>query len=152
MDNPKRVVALKLTILARQLGRRFDQSVENQGLSRAKFGVIAVVSRHPGATQRLIAEILEVTEVTAGRLIERLCQDGYLERRANEGDRRAHCVYLTPAATPVLERLGEIASEQENEAFEGISEDELEMLAGLLERMSANISEAREAERNAACG
>ena len=68
-------------MVARQLGRGFDQAIETTGMSRAKFGVIAIAARHPGATQRMIAELLEVTEVTAGRLIERLCADGYLERR-----------------------------------------------------------------------
>lgn len=134
---------MKLSIVSRHVMRLFDQNVERIGLSRAKFGVIAVVARHPGATQRLIAELLEVTEVTAGRLIDRLCQDGYLERRADPGDRRARCVHLTDAAIPILDQLKDIANEVEEETFTGIDDGELAELERLLEKISDNAARAR---------
>src|ERR1700719_4159299 len=99
----KRSVALKLTVIARQLRVTFDQSVEQSGLTRAKWTLIAAVARNPGATQRMIAEALEVREITAGRLVDRLCDEGYLRREANPSDRRAYCLYLTAAAQPLLD-------------------------------------------------
>jgi len=41
--NRKRAVALKLSVIARQLWQRFDQSVERDGLTRAKWTLIATV-------------------------------------------------------------------------------------------------------------
>src|SRR6266436_1877115 len=105
----KRSIALKLTVVARQLRVTFDQAVEQSGLTRAKWTLIAAVARNPGATQRVIAEALEVREITAGRLIDRLCAEGYLTRREHPTDRRAYCVYLAPAAQPVLDTLGKLA-------------------------------------------
>lgn len=119
---------------------RFDRRVERIGVTRAQWTLIAAVSRHPGATQRTIAAILEVTEVTAGRLIDRLCADGYLERRENPADRRAYCVYLTPAAQPMLERLGDIAAIHEAEMFAGFSQADLERLDELLSAISRNLA------------
>ena len=89
-------------MVARQLRRTFDQSAERSGLTRAQWHLIAAVARNPGATQRIIAEALEVREITAGRLVDRLCDDGYLRREANPNDRRAYCVYLTSAAQPAV--------------------------------------------------
>jgi MarR family transcriptional regulator for hemolysin len=143
VENRKRAVALRLTVVARQLWQRFDRRVERIGVSRAKWRLIAAVGRRPGTTQRLIAELLEISEVTAGRLIDRLCADGYRERRENPHDRRANCVYLTASAQPVLEQLGELARVEEDEAFAGLSDDDLARLESLLEAIARNIAGVR---------
>ncbi len=142
-ENRKRELALKIAVIARQLSLRFDQSVEGLSVTRAQWRVIAAVSRHPGATQRTLATILKVTEVTAGRLIDRLCMDGYLERREDPGDRRAHCIFVTSTARPVLDMLGEIARQHEEETFAGLSETEIDLLEGMLERISHNLAGAQ---------
>jgi MarR family transcriptional regulator for hemolysin len=127
-------------VISRQLWQQFDRSVQNAGVSRAKWSLIAAVARRPGATQRAIAEMLEVTEVTAGRMVDRLCEDGLLERRENLQDRRGYCVYLTPAAKPLLDRLSEAAAIYETVAFAGLSHDDLARLESLLDTIARNIA------------
>jgi len=141
--NRKRAIAIKLTVLARQLRLRFDQSVERSGLTRAKWTLIAAVARLPGATQCVIAEALEVREITAGRLIDRLCEEGYLQRRENPKDRRAYCVDLTSAAQPVLNKLEELAKIHEKEIFATLDADDLARLDELLDAIGRNLSDAR---------
>jgi MarR family transcriptional regulator for hemolysin len=151
--DPGRSVALKLSIVARQLRVSFDQSAETCGLTRAQWTVIAVVARNPGATQRTVAEALEVREITAGRLVDRLCEDGYLRRDENPSDRRAYCVHLTPAAEPLLAKLDDLARLHEARIFAGFESEALEKLDTLLERIAQNLSKLRsrsEAERAAA--
>jgi MarR family transcriptional regulator for hemolysin len=141
--NRKRATALKLMVVARHLRQSFDQSVERSGLTRAKWTLIATVAHKPGATQRMIAEALEVREVTAGRLIDRLCAEGYLKRREHPNDRRAYCVYLAPAAQPVLDTLGKLGKIHEAKIFAGFDADDLERLNALLDGISHNLSAAR---------
>lgn len=130
----------KLTVLSRQLWLNFDQGVERAGLTRAKWSLIAAVARAPGTTQRVIATMLQVTEVTAGRMIDRLCADGYLERREDPQDRRAYRVHLTPAARPVLDQMSQTATIHTNAAFAGLEEEDLTKLEDILEIMSKNIA------------
>jgi MarR family transcriptional regulator for hemolysin len=132
-----------LTVVARQLRVTFDQSVEQSGLTRAQWTLIAAVARHPGATQRMIAEALEVREITAGRLIDRLCDEGYLRREANPSDRRAYCVYLTPAAQPLLDKLDDLAKVHEAAIFAGFEPEDLEKLDALLDAVARNLSDFR---------
>jgi len=139
----KRSIALKLTVIARQLGQRFDHLVERDGLSRGKWSVIVAVARTPGVTQRTIASMLEISEVTAGQLIDRLCADGYLERREHPKDRRAYCIYLTAAARPFLDRLGEVARIHEDETFAGLNEADLAQLDTLLSLVARNLAARR---------
>jgi len=102
--------------------------------------MIGVVSRAQGASQRSIAETLEMSEASAGRLIDRLCADGLLERRDLEGDRRARAVFLTPATEPLLEKLGAIARASDQRMFKGFSEDELAQLGRFVDRIHDNVS------------
>ena len=139
----ERAITLRLTVIARQLRQRFDQTVEGDGLTRAKWRVIVSVARSAGTTQRAIAAKLEITEVTAGHLIDRLCADGYLERREHPTDRRAYCIHLTPAAQPLLARLEEVAKIHEDEAFVGFAEADLLRLLELLDLISRNLAASR---------
>jgi MarR family transcriptional regulator for hemolysin len=130
-------------VVARQLRVTFDQSAEASGLTRAQWTLIATVARHPGATQRTIAEALEVREITAGRLIDRLCDEGYLKRDENPADRRAYCVYLTPTAQPVLDTLDELAKIHEAAIFAGFTPEDVEKLDALLDAIAGNLSDFR---------
>jgi MarR family transcriptional regulator for hemolysin len=141
--NSKRSLALKLSVVARQLRVTFDQSAEASGLTRAQWQLIAVVARNPGATQRTIAEALEVREITAGRLVDRLCDEGYLRRDENPTDRRAYCVYLTPAAQPVLDKLDELGKVHEAAIFAGLEAEDLQRVDALLDAILRNLSEFR---------
>ncbi len=126
-------------MLNRRLRNDFDRYASEIDVTRSQWSVIAVVSRMPGTSQRSIAELLEMSEASAGRLIDRLCADGLLERRELPGDRRTRAVYLTEAAQPLLDRIGDIAKRSETRLFRGFANDELEMLLGYLERIHNNV-------------
>jgi len=136
----RRDLSRKLTVIARHLRNRFDQSVSNLGVTRSQWTLIAVVSSRPGLTQRTIAEVLEVSEAAAGRLVDRLCAEGLLERKPRCDDRRAYSVYLTEAAAPYLATLSTIARRLEDEAYCGLREDQLEMLEELLSLVYRNVA------------
>jgi DNA-binding MarR family transcriptional regulator len=142
-ENTKRSITLKLFVLARQMRLGFDHGVARAGMTRAKWTLIVAVARNPGETQRVIATALEMSEVVTGRLIDRLCADGYLERRENPSDRRGYRVYLTAAARPVLDRLGEIAQCQEEAIFRGLSDENIAHLNELLDHLARNVADAR---------
>ena len=141
-ESPRRAIGLRFTVLARLLRNNFDRQVAGLNVTRSQWSMIAVVARHPGATQRMIAEMLEMSEASAGRLIDRLCADGLLERRDRDDDRRARAVYLTDAAEPLLDKLAEIARDYEERMFSGFSPDELDRLQSYLDRLYANISKS----------
>lgn len=142
--NRKRDLSRKLTVVARHLRNRFDQSVTQLGVTRSQWTLIAVVASRPGMTQRTIAETLEISEAAAGRLIDRLCAEDLLERKARSDDRRAYSVYVTDAAAPYLETLGGIARRNEEETFSGLNEEQLEQLDALLAIVYNNVAAQRE--------
>lgn len=144
---PERTNGLRISYIARMLRTRFDQRARSMGLTRAQWQTIAVIRWNEGATQREVAEKLEVGSVTAGRLIDRLEQDGWIERRADPADRRANRLSISPKAQPMLERLTALGMDEEARALEGLSADERLLLAGLLDRIIVNLE-----ERATGCG
>lgn len=150
--NLRRNASMKLSIIARQLRAHFDQTVVRLGVTRSQWTVIAVAARHPGVTQRTIANALEMSEASAGRLIDRLCADGLVERRPKDDDRRAYAIFLTEAGEAITSRLAAIARANEEIAFAGFDEDDLKRLNELLDALSENISKPqREASEPKRC-
>ena len=142
-DERRRALAIKLTVLARQLWLTFDQRADKVGLTRAKWSVVVEVARNPGSTQRSIAAKLQVTDVTAGRLIDRLCAEGYLERHPDPEDRRAYRVFPTAPVQPLMEELSTLADEHSRLAFAGLDEADLAELERLLDRIARNVETGR---------
>lgn len=139
-ESPKRQVGLRMTVIARLQRNNFDRKVAALSVTRSQWAMIAIVARYPGSTQRTIAEYLEMSEASAGRLIDRLCADGLLERRDRRDDRRARAVYLTAQAEPLLARLGTIAAESEQRMFNGFSDQEIEQMLNFMDRIYENVS------------
>ena len=153
--NVRRDIALRMAMLSRVMRNDFDRRVAEHGITRSQWTVIAVVAGMPGASQRTIAEMLEVSEAAAGRSIDRLCSEGLLERRSRSDDRRAREIYLGPGGEDVLGKIGAIAAESEATAFAGLSDAELQALLRALDRVYANVggiarTSMRRAQREAA--
>ena len=132
-------MSLRITVLARLVRNNFDREVAGLHVTRSQWAMIAAVSRMPGATQRVIAEALDMSEASAGRLIDRLCADGLLERRDRDDDRRARAVYLTQAAEPLLAKLATTARDAETRMFSGFSQDEIDRLQDYMNRLYFNL-------------
>ncbi len=134
----RRSIGLRLTVIARQLRHLFDRHVGDLNITRSQWSMIVVVARRPGATQRTIAEALEMSEASAGRLIDRLCAEGLLKRRERDDDRRARAVYITEKAEPMLATLADLAQVHEERLFRGFSDEELDQLLNFLDRIYRN--------------
>jgi MarR family transcriptional regulator for hemolysin len=129
----------------------FDRQVGEFGITRSQWALVAAVARHPGSTQRVIADLLDMSEASAGRQIDRLVAEGLLERREREDDRRARAVYVTEKANPLLDALSALARRREAMLFQGMDGDDLEKLRTLLQMVYTNVS-GPEARANCAPG
>jgi len=79
------------------------------GITRAQWAVLAKVERAEGMKQTELAEQMEMQPITLTRLIDRLCDNGWIERRSDDSDRRVNRLYLRKAARPLLGKLSGVA-------------------------------------------
>ena len=126
--------------LSRLLRKRFDERARLIGVTRQQWRTLSVLKRHEGSNQGMLAELLEVEPITLGRMIDRLEEAGWVERRRDPGDRRVWRIHLTDAAQPILLQLKTIADALFVDAAEGISPDDQAKLHALLEQLRANLN------------
>ena len=93
------------------------------GITRAQWVVLVRLDRFEGLKQSELAEMLDLQPITLTRLLDRLCESGLIERRADPNDRRAKRLYLTAAARPMLERLGDLGEELMATALAGVERE-----------------------------
>jgi len=125
--------------VARLMRTVFDRRVRRLGLTRAQWLALTRLHRRPGASQSELAEMMEVEKATVGRLIDRLEAKGWVERRAQAGDRRVNRVYLTPEAERVHKRIWRIAETTVKDALAELSRREAAQLLKLLGRVKSRL-------------
>jgi len=126
--------------VSRLLRKRFDERARLIGVTRQQWRTLSVLKRHEGSNQGMLAELLEVEPITLGRMIDRLEEAGWVERRRDPGDRRVWRIHLTDAAQPILLQLKTIADSLFVDAAEGISAEDQAKLHALLEQLRANLN------------
>ena len=129
--------------IARLMGKRLEQRARPFGLSRAQWRALAHLQRSEGVNQSRLAELLELEPISVARLIDRMEQGGLVERRKDPADRRAHRLYLTARAGPLLQQGRVLGDAVRSEAFAGFAESERDTVTDLLVRIRSNLSEGR---------
>jgi MarR family transcriptional regulator, transcriptional regulator for hemolysin len=144
-----REFAFMLNDVARMLRTYADHEAAQFGITRAQWVVLVRLDRSEGLKQSELAEILDLQPISLTRLLDRLCEAGLIERRADPIDRRAKRLFLTPAARPLLEKLGALGEELMTTALAGVERDSVERMIGELGTVKENLRQAI-AQRTAA--
>jgi MarR family transcriptional regulator, transcriptional regulator for hemolysin len=119
-----------------------DKQAARYGITRAQWAVLAKVERTEGLKQTELAELMEMQPITLTRLIDKLCDNGWIERRSDDTDRRVNRLYLRKAARPLLGKLSGLRSELTAAALDGISPADAQRLLTQLETIKENVRSA----------
>ena len=138
----EREFAFSLNDVARALKTYADQEVRQFGMTRAQWAVLSRLEVNEGLKQSELAEMLDIQPITLTRLVDRMCDNGLIERRNDPDDRRAKRLYLTPAAHPLMERLTVLGRRVIGDVLEGIERREVEHMIAQLALMKENLRRA----------
>lgn len=133
------IVSLLLHDLARKLRHAFDAQSRSLGVTRQQWRALLFLSRRIGATQSEVAEALEVEPIAVGRMIDRLVDNGFVERRVDASDRRLRRLHLLPTAENIVDELTRIAAALETEALSGLAPAKRDELILLLRQMQSGV-------------
>jgi len=117
-----REIAISVIDVARMLKTYADQRARQFGISRAQWTVLMRLDRFEGLKQSELAEVLDLAPISLTRLLDRLAENGLIERRPDPNDRRANRLYLTPAARPLLKQLSELGEDMMATVLDKIDE------------------------------
>jgi MarR family transcriptional regulator for hemolysin len=137
-----REIAFTIMEVARMLKTYADQRARCFGISRAQWVVLIRLDRTEGLKQSELAEILELQPISLTRVLDRLAENGLIERRADPNDRRVNRLYLTAAAKPLIAKLADLGLEMMNTVLDGLDEKDGAQLLRDLGVMKDNLRAA----------
>lgn len=133
--------ALALAITDRiKLGMK--QAFDRSGESAA---AIVVLGYAPGLSVEILRQVLDLSHPGTVRLIDRLEEDGLVERR-KAADGRAVALHLTPKGGKLRQRLMDRRLDTLDSALEGLSADERLILGDLLAKVLTNLPDGEMAK------
>jgi MarR family transcriptional regulator for hemolysin len=132
---PRLPIGLQLTRTARLVHQGFERAMAAAGASASTWQVLLLVRSRQWDTQSSLASALGVTGATVTHHLNALDEQGLVRRSRDTGNRRTQQVELTAAGEALFERLREVARGYDEQLQARLGESEVELLAGLLERL-----------------
>ncbi len=127
--------------LPRALRRIVDIAIQDYGLNRSQWRLLAYVLRDEGMTQTELARLLELERASVGQAIDALETKQLVERAKAPGDRRVWRIHPTEQARLLVPTLRETINEIYEQVFAGFSGQEITLLHNMLERIMTNLEE-----------
>jgi DNA-binding MarR family transcriptional regulator len=127
--------------LAQSLRTLADQRARLNNMTRAQWAILVRLERQPGISQTELAALSDVEPITVCRLVDRLEEQGFVERKPDPNDRRINRLHLTPKAKPVLRDIAAFRQEFHRCISEGIDPETLDLITKGLLHMKANLSD-----------
>ena len=111
-------------------------------LPQTALDILMFMANNP--QYRTARDIVEVRKIKANLVsvhVDRLVKEGYLERRAVEGDRRKTELICTQKAQPVIEKGGQLQEAFKEQLFSGMDKKMQRQMEEMVRRMEQNLDE-----------
>lgn len=116
-----------------------DRRLAPLGLTQTRWVTLYHIWRlGEGHPQCDLARVIGVEAPSLVRTLGQLEEQGLVERRACDSDRRSKRIFLTPAAMPLLEQIDNVAKEARAEMLAGLSDENIEQLDEWLTVIESN--------------
>ncbi len=110
------------------------------GLPQTALDILLFLANNPEyRTARDIVELRHIKANLVSVYVERLVQEGYLDRRPVENDRRKTELLCTEKAQPIIRRGQALQEDFSAGLFDGVPEEDREAFQRTIEVMSRNL-------------
>lgn len=127
---------------ARLLRKRFEIKGSAYGLSAAQWRLMVRLVKEEGVAQARLAELLEIEPISVSRLLDRMEEGGWIERRQDPNDRRVRIIFPTDKSREAFAAIKSVAGEVYDVALAGLSADEKQTLIKALNTIISNLSDS----------
>ena len=125
----------------KQISEAFGRRLQNTEITRVQWIALYYLKTMKRISQRDLSNLMNVKDSSAGRLIDRLERDGFIERERNDADRRVIYIKLTEKGDQLICDLMPIGVQFNDDLLTGIDEQELMIYEKVLKKMISNITE-----------
>lgn len=135
---PRRT-AFMLSQVGSAVSARFAVRTKRLGVTPSEAGVLRLVGRRPGISQRELADRLGTAPSRVVALIDGLEKRGLMVRTRSTTDRRNQELTLTDPGRAVLGDLRAIAEEHEADVLASLTQAQSDQLAALLDAVLTGL-------------
>ncbi|MFK8035318.1 MAG: MarR family winged helix-turn-helix transcriptional regulator [Hyphomicrobiales bacterium] len=114
-----------------------QELLEPYGLTLQQWVILSALWRRDGMLVTEIADYVGTNTPAASRIIDRMEERGFVDRKPSASDRRAVLVNITEKGQE-LSHLSTFFQDVNNKLLDGLSDDESTLLFELLARVEAN--------------
>ena len=125
LDLKQKLVA-QLVESSRLLRNYIDHRAKQRGTTRAQWIVLFRLREQEGLSQVDLADVLELQPISLVRLLDRLVEQGLLERRHDPKDRRANRLYLTAKGRQLVNDLDSLSTAILTDVLRDVPDDAIE--------------------------
>ena len=125
----------------RLMRKRFEARARGLGLSSAQWRLMVRVAKEEGITQARLAELLEIEPISVSRLVDRMEEGGWIERRSDAADRRVRMIFPTAKASEAYAEVKSLAAEVYEVSLTGVAPEDRRVLIKGLEAMVEKLSD-----------
>jgi len=125
---------------SKKMANMFNERLIPFGVTRVQWIAMYYLLKYGDMSQKELGERMGTKESTVARLLDRMEDEGLIQRTKDKEDRRVKYIKLTQNGT---ERIEELLPEGQkmSEFFSiGITEEEVEVFKRVLEKFMKNIS------------
>ena len=115
-----------------ELRKDFARSLGPLGLKVVDYSILMLVASNPEVNQKQLGEALDISAPNMAITLDRLVENGWVERVRSTQDRRAMLIHLTAAGRALVKRAETIAATMEEGTLAGLSPAERALLVELL--------------------
>ncbi len=128
--------------VSRLIKRRFERRARQVGLpiTRQQAAVVLNIAGNEGVSQAEVAAWLGIEPIALVRMLDKLHEEGLVERRPHPTDRRVRTLWLTPAARPVVAQILAINKAIREEAFAGMPAHARDTVIDILDGIKGNLA------------
>ena len=120
----------------------FKQRISAHGMSHLSARTLCSVAQKQNTAQSAVACDLELEPATMVRILDRMEENGLIERRPDARDRRINLIVRTPIGEEQAALVRSIGEDLRMQIFADVDPKELQNGIALLERVAANVAEA----------
>ena len=134
-------IGIKAKIINNAFDQVFNQAILSMDLTSTQSFILGYLSKHRGAPicQKDIEKKFNMKHPTVTGLLQRLEEKGFIETAYDPADRRHKRITLTQKAIDIRSAMEKLGKQTESRFIAGFSEDEVENLCNLLDKVISNI-------------
>ncbi len=132
-------LGMTLILATKSLEKLADLKMKSElGLTSSQWKVILALNFSNGLTQKDLADKIYSDGSTLVPIIDKMVQNGLVERQPDPDDRRHNRIYLTKRAESVVDSIIDIVLEIRKVTYKGITDSEIKSVRLILDKIITN--------------